>query len=46
MINILAKTTFEQIMVNFSIKWLYKVFHQVNFGFGFEEVEIDFEQVL
>ena len=45
-INIFAKTTFEQIMVNFSINWLYKLIHHANFRFGFQEVEICFEQVL
>ena len=42
-INIFAKTTFEQIMVDFSINWLYKLIHHVNFSFGFQEVEIYFE---
>ena len=45
-INISANRTFEQVMIDFTINWLHKVFHQANFGFGFEEVEIDFEQVL
>ena len=40
-INIYGNSTFEQNMVYFSINWLYKVFQQPNFGFGFEEVEID-----
>ena len=30
-------------MVDFSINCLRKMFHQGNFGFGFEEIEIDFE---
>ena len=42
-INIFAKTTFEQIMIDFSINWLYKLIHHVNFSFGFQEVEIYFE---
>ena len=40
-INIYGNSTFEQTMVYFSINWLFKVFQQPNFGFGFEEVEID-----
>ena len=42
-INISTNTNFEQIMVNFSINWLCKIFHQANFGFGFKEIGIDFE---
>ena len=45
-INIPTNTNFEQTMVDFSINWLSKVFHQANFGLGFKEIEIDFEQVL
>ena len=45
-INISTNTSFEQIMVDFSINWLYKVFHLANFGLGFKEIEIDFEQAL
>ena len=45
-INISTNTNFQQIMVDFSINWLCKVFHQANFGLGFEEIGIDFEQVL
>ena len=45
-INIPNNTNFEQTMVDFSINWLSKVFHQANFGLGFKEIEIDFEQVL
>ena len=45
-INISTNTNFEQIMVDFSINWLYKVFHQPNFGLGFKEIGIDFEQAL
>ena len=45
-VNISTNTNFEQVMVDFSINWLYKVFHQANFRLGFEEIEIDFEQVL
>ena len=38
--------TFQQNMVECSISWLCcNVFHQVNFRSGFEEVEIDVEQV-
>ena len=34
-------------MVEYSINWLCcKVFHWANFRFGFEEVQIDIEQVL
>ena len=36
--SISANTTFELIMVDFSINCLYKVFQQANFGFGFEEI--------
>ena len=45
-INISTNTNFEQIMVDFSINWLCKLFHQANFGLSFEEIEIDFEQLL
>ena len=45
-INISTNTNFEQIMLEFSINWLCKVFHQENFGFGFKEIGIDFGQVL
>ena len=46
-INISAKATFQQNMVDCSINWLYwKLFHQENFRFRFEEVQIDIEQVL
>ena len=45
-INISTNTNFEQIMVDFSINWLCKVFHQANFGLGFKEFGIDFEQAL
>ena len=44
--NISTNTNFEQIMVDFSINWLCKVFHQANFGLGFKEFGIDFEQAL
>ena len=36
MINISANTTFEQTMVDFSVNWLYKAFHQANIWFCFE----------
>ena len=36
MINISTNTTFEQTMVDFSVNWLYKVFHQANIWFSFE----------
>ena len=45
-INISTDKNFGQIMVDFSINWLCKVFHKANFGLGFEEIGIDFEQVL
>ena len=45
-INIFANTNYEQVMADFSINLLCKVFHQVNFGLGFQEIGIDFEQVL
>ena len=45
-INIFANTNYEQVMADFSINFLCKVFHQVNFGLGFQEIGIDFEQVL
>ena len=45
-INISTNTNFEQIMVDFSINWLYKLFHKTNFGLGFKEIGIDFEQAL
>ena len=46
MINISTNTNFEQIMVDLTINWLCKVFHHANFGLGFEEIGIDFEQVV
>ena len=46
MINISTDTDFEQIMVDFSINWLCKVFHQTDFGHSFEEIGINFERVL
>ena len=42
MINISTDTNFEQIMVEFSINWLCKVFHQADFGLGFEKIVIEF----
>ena len=45
-LNISTNTNFEQIMVDFMVNWLCKVFHQENFGLGFEETGIDFEQAL
>ena len=44
-INISTNINFEQIMVDFSINCLCKVFHQANFEFDFKEIGIDFEQV-
>ena len=45
-INISTNRNFEQIMVDFCVNWLCKIFHLENFGLSFKEIEIDFEQVL
>ena len=42
-IKISTNTNFEQIMVDFNINWICKVFHQTIFGLGFEGTGIDFE---
>ena len=44
--NISTSINFEKNMVDFSIIWLCKLFCQANFGLGFKEIGIDFEQAL
>ena len=44
--NISTSINFEKNMVDFSIIWLCKLFCQANFGIGFKEIGIDFEQAL
>lgn len=43
--NTSANTTFKQTLADFSTNDYVSYKHQSNFGFGFEEFKVDFEQV-